>query len=191
MSKIFLATLGGTIDSAPYSEAQGEYPKNATPMNCLMVPDAVTTIFNKLGLTHPLEHRFICNRDSKLVFNQERRKLMNVIDQAADEGADRLIVTIGTDRMCKTARFVDSHLERRDISVIFTGSLLPLTNGPHSDGWSNLERALTHPVEPGIVYIGMSDIFEDCRWVRKDLPNRRFYVINQPEPHAPPVLEPA
>ena len=48
-SNILLITMGGTINAAPYSEKEGEYPVNSTMTNDNLVLDAA----KKICANHP------------------------------------------------------------------------------------------------------------------------------------------
>jgi L-asparaginase/Glu-tRNA(Gln) amidotransferase subunit D len=149
---ILLITTGGTIDAQPYLDPLSP-PLNCEPLHRdrSIVPDAVKKLFP----LH-LDSHFVCNLDSKQVENNHLNCIANIIKGHSHKN---IIVTCGTDRMPEIARRIDSaigqELREQDRRVIFTGAMIPLSNGSCSDGWNNLKTALenieTYPAGVGLV----------------------------------------
>ncbi|HEY8190396.1 MAG TPA: asparaginase domain-containing protein [Micavibrio sp.] len=149
---ILLITTGGTIDAQPYPDPLSP-PLMCNPLHKdkSIVPDAIKKLFP----LH-LDSRFVCNLDSKQV---ENNHLDSVTDIITGHPHKNIIITCGTDRMPEIARRIDSaigkELRKQNRHVILTGAMIPLSNGPYSDGWNNLKTAIenieTYPAGVGLV----------------------------------------
>ena len=167
-SNILLITMGGTIDALAYSEKEGEYPINATMPDDSHALKAMENICSEINLTSIA----ICNKDSKDLKTQDQEKLFQTIK---NNSSDRIIVTIGTDRMCEIAQNIQNKHLNLGCPVIFTGAIWPLYNGDHSDGWNNLKQAaFSNPKLAPDIYIAMGDIFTPANQVKKDFENKIF-----------------
>ncbi|MDD3183453.1 MAG: asparaginase domain-containing protein [Alphaproteobacteria bacterium] len=137
---ILVITTGGTIGAVPYRDPIHP-PKSCTlpEDGCDIVQDVIQTTFRNirtrcfsLGL-----------RDSWSIDNAYREKLLDVIRSAPEE---KVLMTHGTDSLIQTADFLyakmkdDTAFDRK--VVILTGAMVPLANGPESDGYQNLCCAL-------------------------------------------------
>jgi L-asparaginase len=183
--RILLITLGGTIDSDPYSEVPGEYPPNATPNGKQL---ARTVLRSMVGDRFDVEHIEICDLDSKDVKPEHIEKLWKILNEQAGD-YDRVIVTCGTDRMVEYASNIAyCMLPNPPVPVVFTGSIWPLSNGNHSDGYLNLaQAALAHMNAVPDVYIAMNRLFEHCIGVRKNVKEKVFEKFaNLKRSFAPP-----
>jgi L-asparaginase/Glu-tRNA(Gln) amidotransferase subunit D len=171
--KVLVLTMGGTIDSSPYSEKEGEYPAHATPSGDSKAIGALSDIAARSPSPVYLDHIAICSKDSKSLDDKDRESLhCNVKDRAAHY--DRIIVTMGTDRMTETARELRMKIVKTlSCPVVFTGSIWPLANGDKSDAWDNLRLALFHQAAPD-VYIAMNGLFKPCTDIEKDFRQKRF-----------------
>jgi L-asparaginase/Glu-tRNA(Gln) amidotransferase subunit D len=178
MPSIYLATLGGTIDSAPYPEpGQGDYPVDAIMTDNPRAPLALREIFAETNSPHDLKVIKVCEKDSKDVTVCNRSFLLGVIREAARNNAERVIVTMGTDRMCENAQAIFAEWPDVPIPVVFAGAIWPLANGHRSDGWDNLRKASFQSADPG-VYIVMGEVFAPATLVTKDF-DRRVFVVNE------------
>lgn len=176
MTKIHLITMGGTIDSEPYSEKPGEYPAYATMPAEPLSPQTLRQIFQEAGNGHVMDWSSVCMKDSKTLNSDDFALLLSHIDAAEQSGASRIVVTLGTDRMCETARLVMEQKPSPACPIVFTGAIWPLTNGDRSDGPGNLRLASFHETGPG-VFIAMGDVFAPPDKVKKDFTNRTFVTI--------------
>jgi L-asparaginase/Glu-tRNA(Gln) amidotransferase subunit D len=179
MKKVLLISLGGTIDSEPYSTADGEYPPDATPMGRNWSREALTEIFARAHAGVQIDHVPICDLDSKQINDLDREKLLQTVLDVRDNDYDRIIVTMGTDRMCVMAQALEAQLQALapglQTPIVFTGAIWPLSNKDIvSDGIKNLESASGAPAGPG-VHICMGDIFSEAVHVYKD-PAKKLFV---------------
>lgn len=173
MMKVLVLTMGGTIDSSPYSEKEGEYPAHATPTGDSLAIRALRDIAAQSSPPVHIDHIAICGKDSKSLDDKDRESLrLNVKDHAAHYG--RIIATMGTDRMTETARELRIKvIEALSCPVVFTGSIWPLANGDKSDARDNLRLALFHQAVPD-VYIAMNGLFKPCTDIEKDFKQKKF-----------------
>lgn len=177
MSGIFLITMGGTIDADVYPEEDGAYPLSASFSGGGASAFALSRIFKECGKNPDTDlwAVCICNKDSKDINDQDRSNLSALIAMASSQNCERIIITMGTDRMCETAREVMSRHPSLTCPVVFTGSIWPLANGTRSDAPQNLERAVfAHPEAQPMVYIAMGDVFAPAGRVYKDFAERAF-----------------
>lgn len=179
MKKVLLITMGGTIDAAPYSEKEGEYPVDATMTGENRALSALRDIFatkaSETGIhltTIP-----VCEKDSKDIDVEDREKLRKTVLDASASFYDRVIVTMGTDRMCETAQGLSASVSRLNCPVVFTGAIWPLANGVKSDGWHNLSQAaFVNDYVGNRVYIAMGGLFARAERVEKDFKQRAFVL---------------
>ncbi len=184
MAKVLLITMGGTIDAAPYSEKDGEYPVNATMTGENRAAVALKDIFcEKAPVAKTEIYTFaLCDKDSKDVDRRDRDALRTIVLQASKR-YDRIIVTMGTDRMCETAQDIAGKVERLGCPVVFTGAIWPLANGKKSDGWHNLTSAAFANDNVGQhVYIAMGGVFARAERMKKDFERREFVEAAAPLP---------
>lgn len=171
---VLVLTTGGTIDSAPYPET-GEIPPDIIPAE---TRSSIETLRRIAAAQEPeilLDWVELCNKDSKYLDPQDLVALEHAIISKA-HSYDRVLITMGTDCMTSLAQDLKARLgEVPDCPVVFTGSIMPLSNGEMSDGHANLRLALlgNPAAEPGI-YIAMHGLFAPCEQVRKDFEKRRF-----------------
>ena len=139
---ILVLTTGGTIGAVAYPDPQ-------SPPDISLMPSADVDLV-KSTLDQP-DFSFVRTRcisleprDSKLI---DENYLLNVIDVIRKAPENEILITHGTDRILKSAdflfRYSSQHLaELRNKTILLTGSMIPLANGPGSDGFVNLVFAL-------------------------------------------------
>ena len=173
MKSVLVLSLGGTIDSAPYPEDENLYPVNSSPNEDNGGFQVLNAIVNKRDLPIALKQIRISNKDSKDINEQDIAKLAKNI---SNEKADRIIVTMGTDRMCETARAIAEKVKTPACPIVFTGAIWPLANGlEKSDGYQNLENALLGRLgSKAGIYIAMNGLFDSADKIRKDFSLRKF-----------------
>lgn len=165
MKKFLVLTMGGTIDAEPFSASN--YPVYSTVTNDNLALKALKEI-----AANNIDHIAICNKDSKDLNNQDVEKLIHTIQNA--KNYERIIVTLGTDRMTGIAREIKQQIDSLPVPVVFTGAIWPLANGPQSDGWNNLEKAVLAKIDETDVYIAMGDVFIPAEYAEKDFKARKF-----------------
>jgi L-asparaginase/Glu-tRNA(Gln) amidotransferase subunit D len=176
MTKVLLITMGGTIDAAPYPEEDGAYPPDATMTGENRAALVLKNILNMARVSGEITVDTIqlCAKDSKEIDDQDREALRNLVSRASQD-YDRIIVTMGTDRMCETAQDLLSKIPGLECPVVFTGAIWPLANGAKSDGWGNLQQAaFVNDNVANRVYIAMGELFAPAEQVEKDFQRRKF-----------------
>lgn len=105
-------------------------------------------------------------RDSKNIDEPYRLEMARQVIAAPEE---KVLITHGTDALLETAAFfhslltVNPPLQKKHI--VFIGAMVPLANGPASDGYGNLAFALsylssvkTSPPSVGLVLCGFDSL---------------------------------
>lgn len=173
---MLVITTGGTIDSAAY-------PDSGAPIN--IIPSLEYLAIRNLrelaaDVVPPLDLDWIelSNKDSK-DFNESDRDALCELILKNSEKYERIIVTIGTDRMADIATELKRKLPAQPACpVVFTGAIWPLANGDKSDGPANLRLALLKaPGAAADIYIAMHGYFEPCEKLRKDPVLKKFVPV--------------
>lgn len=181
-SRILLLTTGGTIDSHPYPDDPKDHPVDASPKKESPAAAAMRRILNNSRPPCALKHHQICYKDSK---NLDEHDLNSLIKWVQRPGYIRIVVTMGTDRICQIAQDFEKQLNAGSLlppcPVVFTGALWPLMQGAdQSDGLSNLQNAaLGNPGIPSGFYIAAGSIFAKPHRVEKDFKHRRFVLKDE------------
>jgi L-asparaginase len=135
---VLVITTGGTIGALPHKAPQTLPRLVSMPAPGRdIVRDALATEFSRVSTRCvSLEP---C--DSKRINYAYRMELSRIIVAAPE--AD-IVVTHGTDTILTTADFLHHSLSSAtgQKSVILTGAMIPLSNGPESDGYRNLQFSL-------------------------------------------------
>ena len=109
-----------------------------------------------------------------LEFSDVDRQLISFA--CASAGANRILITHGTDTMVQTAQYLAAQNLAK--TIVLTGAMIPYKFGS-SDGMFNLGSALAflQILEPG-VYISMNGKIFATNNVRKNLEKGEFETIN-------------
>lgn len=168
--RILVLTLGGTIDAQVYPLEEYAYPAQAIPACNNAAFSALQSLFPKIEYVQ----NQICEKDSKDLSEDDLRSLTDNIMKAKD--FERIIVTMGTDRMRETALDIKSRMTAPPCPVIFTGAIWPLSNGEDiSDGYENLTLAVNgKPNADDKIYIAMSGHFAPPEKLIKNFNAKRF-----------------
>jgi L-asparaginase len=132
--KIHFIITGGTIDS--------RYDAN----KCTVVPFRHSVIPEYLKRVvcveqGKVEFSELCMKDSRDLSEKDIKKILYTIEESPH---NRFIVTQGTYTLFNTASYLKSNLENEnDITVILTGSMIPLQGFLPSDAGFNLGFALS------------------------------------------------
>ena len=109
--KIVFVQTGGTIDK--------DYPKKMNSYNFEIDEPAVEYIFKKVNPNFDFQIYSILKKDSLDISDKEREKIKEFCENIED---NKIIITHGTDTMCKTAELL------KDIHgkvIILTGAMKP------------------------------------------------------------------
>ena len=162
-------TTGGTIDKV-YFDA-----KSAFEVGEPLIAD----LFRQAGVAFSFTVEVLFQKDSLDLTDADRE---HVAERVATCGAERVIVTHGTDTMPETARVVARRLGGAATTVVFVGSLAP-ARFKASDAEFNVgfAAAAVQALAPG-VYVAMNGRVFDPDHVRKDRAGNRF--TEEPAPAA-------
>jgi L-asparaginase len=149
---ILVVTTGGTIDKA-YFDALSDYQVGES---------VVARLLQIAKVTHPYRTIEFSRKDSLDMTEADREALRQAL---VDSGAQRIVVTHGTDTMTATAEALAA-LEGR--TIVLTGALAP-ARFAESDAAFNLGMAFAvAQIAPPGVYLAMNGEVFHAGEVRKD-----------------------
>jgi L-asparaginase len=137
---ILLITTGGTIGAMPYYEFK--YSSNFVST---MPPKGQDFVRDAVGKIPGFKGRCISHepRDSKLMDEAYRQGVLKIIEAAPEK---KILTTHGTDTLLQSADYFYRQSRAKpaltDKIIMLTGSMIPLANGPESDGYLNLAFSL-------------------------------------------------
>ena len=163
--KIHIIITGGTIDSQTKGQQR----------DVLYFHSVIPEYFAGIKTYNNLEFTEVCMKDSRDITNIDRQEILKAVEESA---CNRIIITHGTFTMVDTAKFLNSNLKRKDVTVILTGSMVPL-KFKNSDAPLNLAYALeqVQNLHRGI-YIGMNSRILLPNEAIKNMAKERFESIN-------------
>lgn len=173
---ILVLTTGGTIDSAAYPESGP--PEYTIPSEERLSIQVLHNIAEDQVPPVELDWIELCNKDSKDFGEEDQTALYDAILHNGPH-YERIIVTIGTDRMAEIAQSLKAKLQQAPACpIVFTGAIWPLANEDKSEGRDNLRLALLKaPTASPDVYLAIHGFFESCERLRKDFTLRKFVLV--------------
>jgi L-asparaginase len=163
---IHFVITGGTIDSV-----YDGFSDSVKPRKHSIVPSLVKNLrlFIEVAFTE------VYMKDSRSLTSEDMVNVLATIEKSPHK---RIIVTHGTYTMPDTARYLEANLKRKDQTIIFTGSYIPIDGFAPSDGTFNLGYAISQvQVLPVGIYVCMNGkVFEPSE-IRKALYEGRFESI--------------
>lgn len=151
--KIKLITTGGTIDcqnideNNKYSFDESYVPKMLKQSNC----------------TVDIEIKFLMSKDSLLMTEQDRKK---ILEECKNSKEEKIIITHGTDTMVETAKVLGKNIKNK--TIVLLGAMVPY-NQKDSDALFNLGTAISAvQTLPCGVYITMNGKIFDFDKVKKN-----------------------
>ena len=163
----FLIT-GGTIDSH-FDPAKD----NVIIGKKTAIPDYI----KKLQLHSATEFTVLFMKDSREIRHKDRQVVLEAVKKSPHK---MIIITHGTYTMPDTAQYLKEQLGKTDKTIVFVGSMTPLTGFQFSDAAFNLGYAISNvqSLEAGI-YLCMNGRVFDPDEVDKNKTAGRFEPINQ------------
>lgn len=157
---------GGTIDSS-----WNGIKDTAVVNNHSIIPK----YFKKLIVYPNIGFNEVCMKDSREMNSRDLKKILSVLKKSKSK---RFLITHGTYTMPDTAKFLEANLDRKDQTVVFTGSMVPLEGVYPTDAGFNLGYAISkvQELKPGF-YICMNGDTFTPQEVVKNLGEGRFYSI--------------
>ncbi len=166
---------GGTIDAEAYPDPKHP-PHNATMLTNSLIPGTLA----EMGFDKRCDYLPWKAKDSKNFTTGEMRDLAKIIRTAQHRN---IIITHGTDAMPEHSRKIATLLQKpepdlrndagagrfirgegvvHDKTVVFTGAMMPLANGPMSDAYQNLAYIFKHmdDWQPGVRVVMHGASFE-------------------------------
>lgn len=138
---ILVLTTGGTIGALSYADTKN-------PPRFVTVPSDGTDLVRDTLKTEgysAFDTRCVSlePRDSQ---NIDEAYLTNTTQLIAAAPENEILITIGTDGMVSAATFLHQQVQMNaalsNKTILLTGAMVPLANGPESDGYQNLVFAL-------------------------------------------------
>jgi L-asparaginase len=164
--KIEIILTGGTIDSS------WNGIKDTAVVNKHSI---IPAYFKKLIVYPEIKFTEICMKDSREINQRDIQKILTSVEKSK---AKHILITHGTYTMPDTAKFLEANLKRKDQTIVFTGSMVPLEGVYPTDAGFNLGYAISKSQElkPGI-YICMNGDTFSPQEVVKNLGEGKFYSI--------------
>jgi L-asparaginase len=164
--KIEIMMTGGTIDSA-----WNGIKDTAVVNEHSIIPE----YFEKLIIYPEIKFTEICMKDSREI---DQNDIENLLKKIEESDANKILITHGTYTMPDTAKFLEVNLKRKDQTIVFTGSMVPLEGVYPTDAGFNLGYAISkvQELKQGI-YICMNGDTFTPQEVVKNLGEGKFYSI--------------
>lgn len=166
---VLIVITGGTIDS--YYDGTKD---TVVPSSSSIIPEVV----NSFKLDIPISYAEVCMKDSRSLADGDIDEIIATIESADQE---HIVVTHGTYTMPDTARILKANLQRKDQTIILTGSMIPIKGFSPSDGTFNLGFSLAKvgDLDPGIYVCMNGNIFSPEEVVKKISEGRFSSIFNQ------------
>lgn len=163
---IHFVITGGTIDSF-YDGAKDTVTVSKTSI----IPNYI----NSLNLHEKTEFTVACMKDSRGLNIKNRKHILNIIENSSHK---IIIITHGTYTMPDTGKYLKANLKRKDQTIVFTGSMIPISGFSPSDGSFNLGYSIAKAQElpPGL-YVCMNGKIFDPDEVVKLLYEGKFVSV--------------
>lgn len=163
---IHFVITGGTIDSTYSGKKDTVETRDHS---------AIPNFINSLRLDQKTVFTEACMKDSRALSPIDWKKIVSSIEESS---ATKIIVTHGTYTMPDTARFLEANIKRKDQTIVFTGSMIPLMGFAPSDAPFNLGYAIAKVLDlpPGI-YVCMNGRTLQPNEVVKLISEGRFVSI--------------
>lgn len=131
---MFFILTGGTIDS--YYDTD----------KCTAIPfnNSIIKVYLERTVQRDCrEDQFIqiCMKDSREIDQADREKICELINNSAEK---KFVITHGTYTLFDTARFIEENINRQDVVVTLTGSLIPLSGFAPTDAPYNIAYAIAN-----------------------------------------------
>jgi L-asparaginase len=143
----------------------------AVPLEKSVVPRFIKS----LKLYEDVEFTEVCMKDSRELRPKDVKAICQAIENSPHK---RFIVTHGTYTMPDSARYLQANLKNKEKTIIFTGSMIPLTGFAPSDAPFNLGYSIAklQELDNGI-YICMNGKVFSPEEIVKSLSQGRFSSI--------------
>jgi len=158
LKSLLVLTTGGTIDKV-YFDANSQYEVG---------DPVVADVLKAMNVSVDFTTREVCRKDSLEINDDDRRALLEHIQQAEQQ---HILVTHGTDTMIDTALSLG---QEHGKTVVFTGAMQPAAF-KETDGIFNIGSALgALAIAPPGVYVAMNGKIFTPDKAFKNYETRRF-----------------
>lgn len=166
-SKIHVILTGGRIDSI--------WDGNIDEI-VISEHSVIPSFFKDISL--PIDFIFteICMKDSRAITPEDREAIRKTIDTS---NASKILITHGTHTLPDTTQYLHEKLEKKDKTIVFTGSSTPLKDFARSDAGFNLGYAIAKVQElPAGMYLCIGGITKSFDEMQKQLKEGKFYSLS-------------
>ncbi len=165
-STIHFVLMGGTIDS---------YYSGCKDTVITRKESIIERYIEGIKPYFKSKYTSIAMKDSRDLKLSDFKKMAKIIENSPHK---KIIITHGTYAMSDSARYLKAHLKRKDQTIIFTGSMIPIDSFTFSDGGFNLGFAIAKldSLEPGVYVCFNACIFSPDE-VAKQLQAGKFFSI--------------
>ena len=163
---IHFIITGGTIDSF-YDGTKD----TAVPNEKSVIPRFIKSLqlYEKTIFTE------VCMKDSRGLTEDDLENILKAIEESSCE---KIIITHGTYTMSDTARYLKANLKRKDQTIVFTGSMIPIQGFSPSDGPFNLGYSIAKVLDlPVGIYVCVNGRVFSPEEVMKTLYKGKFSSI--------------
>lgn len=164
-SKIHVILTGGRIDSV----WNGQVDEIVISQHSV-IPD----FFKSIALHLDFEFTEICMKDSRALTPEDRGKIRQTIDESP---SSKILITHGTHTLPDTIQHLKENLQKKDKTIVFTGSATPLKDFALSDAGFNLGYAIAKVQElPAGIYLCIGGKTITNEEMQKQLDEGKFYT---------------
>lgn len=134
----------------------------------------IPAFFKSIAVEIPLNFTEICMKDSRALTEEDREKIREAIDTS---DTSKILITHGTHTLPDTVEYLHKKLQKKDKTIVFTGSSIPLKDFALSDAGFNIGYAIAKVQElpMGIYYCSGGKTITDEE-MQKQLAEGKFYV---------------
>lgn len=162
--KIHIILTGGRIDSI--------WDGNVDEI-VLGKESVIPGFFKSIGLRLPFIFTQVSMKDSRALTPEDREKMREAIDTSE---TNKIIITHGTHTLPDTIQYLESHLQNKDKTIVFTGSSTPLKDFALSDAGFNLGYAIAKVQElPAGMYLCIGGSTITDVQMQEQLQEGKFY----------------
>jgi len=158
--------MGGTIDS--FYDGTVDTVK---PLKQSILPEYIR------GVKPNFKTKFtqVAMKDSRDLTLNDLKKMKAAIEKSPFQ---KIIITHGTYSMPDSARYLQSKIKRKDQTIVFTGSLVPITGNVYSDAPFNLGYSVAKAQElPAGIFVSFNGSIFSPDEVAKQIGKGKYYSI--------------
>ena len=163
--KIHVIFTGGRIDSV--------WDGNVDEV-VLSQHSVIPNYLKNIGLLAKVDYTEISMKDSRALTPTDRENIRKAIDES---DTSMILLTHGTHTLPDTLQYLEENLQKKDKTIVFTGSSTPLKDFALTDAGFNLGYAIAKVQElpPGIYYASLG-VTRTADEIKTQLREGKFYT---------------